>query len=126
MINLFLEMTKQGLPHCSVSGDYELMNIFRVRYEKPPSFDETKDMATQTLEGLEFCLAVRSFAGEMSQVGDFFLELRDQNHFMILIQREDLYAAVISIGWRGNPLVDQDRREKYLAFLQKYFRASES
>ncbi|MEK6959848.1 MAG: hypothetical protein AABX47_01625 [Nanoarchaeota archaeon] len=125
MKDIFLNMLREGLPACVVDGDYELLHIHKFGVGMPPVFEEAQVMAEDDLGGLEYRLTVKSCAGEMSSIGDLFLEMCDQSHFMVLSQGEDLYAAVINLGWRGKPLVDPLRREKYLDFLTDYFRTSD-
>ena len=118
MADIFLKLLKQRLPHCNVSGNVELQHIYHPS-NIPPNFEATQQMVAKTLS-LEHILFVKESAGEMSSKGDFFLEMPDQNHFMVLSQR--VYGAVINLGWRGNPFLDQTRREQYVNLLKKYFK----
>ena len=87
-----------------------------------PTFKETQEIAKETLRQLEYSLRIVEYAGELSQIGDFFIEFPVQSHFMILSRAELLYAAVINIGWRGNPEMKSEERAGYSKFLQKYFK----
>ena len=122
MGDLFLKMLKESLPHCRVGNWVELPYVSKSYSEQIPSFNEVEVIARETLSGLEYRLSIREGNGEMSKKGDFFLEFPIPSHFMILSRAELLYAAVINIGWRGRPIMVSRERDKYLAFLQKYFR----
>lgn len=124
MKDILLNMLKAGLPGCSVDGDRGLIHIDRFGSASPPIFEEVQVMAEDDLSGLEYRLTVRSSASEISNIGDLFLEMCDQSHFMVLSQGDDLYSAIVDLGLRGRPLIDPLRREKYIDFLQDYFRAS--
>jgi len=122
MGRIFLEMLKESLLNCQVGNWVELINVSKRYSENRPSYQEVESIAKTTLSGLEYNLSIKEHAGEISQRGDFFLEFPQSNHFMILAGGELLYAAVINIGWRGNPIMPPLEREKYLQFLQDYFR----
>lgn len=126
MGHLFRQMLETRLTNCLVGGWVELYNIERKRYEQPPCFEETELIAKETLHGLEYNLHIREHRGEISEVGDFFLDFPNPGHFMILARSEELYAAVVSISWRGDPVLKENRRQGYISFLRRYFKEEDS